>query len=60
MVTPLGPFPAGSPAAATLAASENGHYVACALGPAVVAWQDILPGNTYRGKHQTRDHLSGP
>jgi hypothetical protein len=26
----LWPVPAGSPAAATLAASENGHYVACA------------------------------
>jgi len=30
MVTPSGPFPAGSPAAAARAASENGFYVDCA------------------------------
>jgi signal transduction histidine kinase len=30
MVTHAGPFPAGPPAAATLAASENGHYVSFA------------------------------
>lgn len=31
MVTHSGPFPAGSPAAAVLGASENGFYVGCAL-----------------------------
>jgi len=30
MVTPSGSCPAGSPAAAPLAASENGHYIDCA------------------------------
>ena len=33
MVTPSGSCPAGSPAAAALAASENGFYVSFALYP---------------------------
>jgi len=37
MVILAGPFPAGSPAAAALAAAENGLYVAYALDPAVPA-----------------------
>ena len=38
MVTHSGPFPAGSPAAAALAASENGHYVAFYEAAGRVKW----------------------
>jgi len=45
MVTHAGPFPAGPPAAATLAASENGHYVGYALNDLANAVKSVLiPG----------------
>ena len=45
MVTPLRPRPAGSPAAAALGASENGHYVDCAPTPSVVQAPGAGDGN---------------